>query len=408
MSHNARVLCLESNDEIVSEMKKIHAEDIGIEHMLPKSEHYLVKLEGIRCPIAHILKEAFLSNGGDAVIARGVITATVSNTDAILIGTYKQYKNVISSLKEQQFGSEALACEIENAISNFDSLPRLPDIKSIENDKIRGMYQKIGQKTLVMGILNVTPDSFSDGGKYNNLPEAIKHAQELIEAGADIIDIGGETTKPGCDPLSVEEEIKRIVPLISELADKIDVPISVDTYKAAAAEAALDNGALIINDISAASFDSDMPQLIAQRHCPTVIMHIKGTPKSMQVNPIYEDLIGEVYSFLNERIKALADAGADEKMLIIDPGFGFGKTAENNLELIRRLKEFKSLGLPILMGTSRKSTIGKILGDVPPTARIFGTAATVALSVANGANIVRVHDVKEMSQVCKIADAIIG
>jgi len=187
----------------------------------------------------------------------------------------------------------------------------------------------------------------------------------------------------------------------------VDVPISVDTTKARVAAAALDLGASIVNDISGAAFDPDMPGLVAQRHCPVVIMHIKGTPRTMQQSPKYEDLMGEIKDYLSQRIAVLTAAGVDERLIIVDPGFGFGKTVDQNLEIIRRLPELLELGRPILIGTSRKSTIGKVLGDLPVEERMEGTAATVALSIANGASIVRVHDVKAMLRVCRMADAIV-
>lgn len=407
MLHNARVLDIDTDIEIIKELRRVKAEEAGIRHMLPKTKHYIVKLENVRCPIAHILKESFLSNGGDAAIGRDVITASVTHTDLLLMGTHKQYKRVISALREQAFGCKDLAKEIETAITNYESRVVLPDLSSIDDQHLRAMYEKIGKQTLIMGILNVTPDSFSDGGKYTDISAAVDHAVEMVESGADIIDLGGESTRPGSDPLSEEDEIDRIVPVISKLSEKITVPISIDTYKSKVAEAALDNGASIINDISACLFDPDMIPLIVKRQCPAIIMHIKGTPKDMQQNPVYEDLIGEVYSFLMERIKVLVDAGVDDRLLIIDPGIGFCKTVNDNLEIMRRLKEFKSMGRPILMGTSRKGTIGKVLGNLPANDRVEGTAATVAISIANGADIVRVHDVKEMCRVAKMTDAIL-
>lgn len=272
---------------------------------------------------------------------------------------------------------------------------------------LRTMYDKFGKKTLIMGILNVTPDSFSDGGKFIDPHMAVERAMQMVDDGADIIDIGGESTRPGSEPVSTDEEMKRVLPVIKDITAAVGVPISIDTYKADVAAAAINAGALIINDISAATFDPDMQRLIAESGCPAVLMHIKGKPKSMQANPVYDDVVTEVRGFLKARIDALVSAGVDEEQLIIDPGIGFGKTLQHNLELIRHLREFRELGRPILIGTSRKATIGKVLGDLPPEERLEGTAATVAISIANGADIVRVHDVKEMARVAKMTDAIV-
>lgn len=405
MDHNARVMVLADDAEIVREMQRVNAEDAGIRHMLPKARHYVVKLQNVRRPVAHILKETFLSNDGEAVMSRDMITATASESDVILCGTRKQYQRVFTSLVEQQFGCGKLASEIEAAIRHFDSEPVVPN-SGFGNPALARVFSEIGKRTLVMGILNVTPDSFSDGGQFVDPEAAVAHGMKMVDDGADIIDVGGESTRPGADPVSVEEEMARVVPVIRELAGKAGVAISVDTYSAEVARAALDAGADLVNDISGASFDPDMPALIAERRCPAVLMHIKGTPRDMQVNPIYDDLMAELNSYLRGRICALVDAGADEKLLMIDPGFGFGKTIEHNLELLRRLRELKSIGRPILVGTSRKSTIGKVLGDLPVEERLEGTAATVALSIANGADIVRVHDVKEMARVARMSDAV--
>ncbi|MEN6357774.1 MAG: dihydropteroate synthase [Armatimonadota bacterium] len=407
MAHNARVLCPANDAEIGREIRLVGAEEAGIRHMLPKAQHYLVKLENVRCPIAHILKEAFLSAGGDAAVNKDVIVAKVTNTDMVLMGTRKQFQYVLRSLLEQGFGCKELAAEIESAIRHFDSLPIVPTSALALDAKLADMFAKIGSQTLVMGILNVTPDSFSDGGRFTDVETAVDAAVKMVEDGADIIDIGGESTRPGSDIVPADEEIRRVAPVISKLACRINVPISIDTYKSETAGAALDAGALIVNDISAGTFDSNMPLLLSEKKCAVVIQHIKGSPKNMQINPQYDDLLGEISGFLRDRVKALTEAGVDEQLIIIDPGIGFGKSVEHNLELMRRLRELKSIGRPILIGTSRKSTIGKVLGDLPPTDRVEGTAATVAISIANGADIVRVHDVREMARVARMSDAIV-
>jgi dihydropteroate synthase len=388
-------------------MKMIDTEEAGIRHMLPKAQHYLVKLEKVRRPIVHILKEAFLSSGGDAAVGRDVITARVANSDVILMGTRKQFFHVLRSLLEQGFGCKELAAEIESAIRHFDSTPNVPTSEHAMDPKLAAMFGQIGSRTLVMGILNVTPDSFSDGGRFTGVESAVDVAFRMVECGADIIDIGGESTRPGSDAISATEEMTRVIPVIERIAGKIAVPLSIDTYKSEVAKAALDSGALIVNDISAGTFDANMSTLLGDRRCPVIIMHIKGSPKEMQLNPEYDDLMGEVCGFLRDRVRVLVEAGVDERAIMIDPGIGFGKTADHNLELLRRLRELTSTGRPILVGTSRKSTIGKVLGDLPPGERLEGTAATVAIAIANGADIVRVHDVKEMARVARMSDAIV-
>lgn len=260
------------------------------------------------------------------------------------------------------------------------------------------------QKTFIMGILNVTPDSFSDGGLYLDKSLALDRAHQMIEDGADIIDIGGLSTRPGSEPVSVDEELKRTVPVIEALSGKISVPISIDTYRSEVAKEAFGAGASMVNDISGLKFDPEMPSVAAEAGVPVILMHIRGTPGNMQKNPVYEALIPEILDYLRESIKMAEDAGIRD--IIVDPGIGFGKTFDHNLEIINNLEEFTMLGRPVLAGPSRKSFIGEILDGVSPTERIEGTAAAVCASVLKGANIVRVHDIKEMTKVVRVADAI--
>jgi len=262
------------------------------------------------------------------------------------------------------------------------------------------------QKTYIMGILNVTPDSFSDGGQYFDKSTAIKRAIQMVEDGADIIDIGGESTRPGSQPLAIEEELRRTLPVIEALTKEINTPISIDTYKSEVAKRALDAGAAMVNDISGLRYDPEMPKVVSAYKVPVVIMHIKGLPKDMQKNPVYEALIPEIMDYLRESIRSAKESGIAEDMIIIDPGIGFGKTFEHNLEIIHSLYNFTLLEKPVLVGLSRKAFIGKILGDVPAGERLEGTAAAIAISIINGANIIRVHDVKEMIKVAKVADVV--
>ncbi len=274
-----------------------------------------------------------------------------------------------------------------------------------------------------MGIVNVTPDSFSDGGQFYDTAKAIEHGRRLAAEGADILDIGGESTRPGAQPVDAEAECARVLPVIEALAKETAVPISIDTSKAAVARRALDAGATILNDVTALRSDPAMAAVAAQAGVPLVLMHMQGTPRSMQHAPHYGDLMSEVVAYLRQSMAIAVDAGVRDDQLVVDPGLGFGKTLDHNLELVRRLGELRSLGRPILLGPSRKSMIGKVLGShlhfahggyvpnedvtpiLPVTERAFGTAALVALGIARGAHILRVHDVAEMSQVARMTDA---
>jgi len=262
------------------------------------------------------------------------------------------------------------------------------------------------RETLVMGIVNVTPDSFSDGGKFYEPKKALEYATVLIDDGADIIDIGGESTRPGAEKVSISEELKRVIPVIDSIRSKhSDILISIDTTKSIVAQHAIEAGADIINDVSGLSFDIDMPRIIAKLKVPVIIMHMKGNPKNMQVSPEYKDLINDILIFFVEKIKMAINAGIDQNMIILDPGIGFGKTVQHNFQLLSKLNDFTELGLPIMIGPSRKSFIGVTL-DLPVKDRIDGTSATVSAGIMNGARIVRVHDVKIMKRVVTIIDRI--
>jgi len=261
----------------------------------------------------------------------------------------------------------------------------------------------LSSRTHIMGILNITPDSFSDGGEFFTVDRAVERGIQMAEEGADIIDIGAESTRPGAEPIPTDEELQRLLPVLEQLLKKTEVPISVDTYKSKVAEAALKAGAHIINDISGLRFDPSMKDVVARHQAPVIIMHIKGEPRNMQIDPFYEDVMGEISDYLAESIRLAAMAGVKKENIIIDPGIGFGKRLEDNYEIIRRLSELKRLGCPILIGPSRKSFLGKVL-NLPPAERLEGTMAAVAIGIQNGADIVRVHDVNAVSRVCRIAD----
>jgi|SRR6478672_763650 len=265
-----------------------------------------------------------------------------------------------------------------------------------------------GDRTYLMGVLNVTPDSFSDGGKFNTLEDALAQAQYLVDSGADLIDIGGQSTRPGAAEVSLEAELHRVIPIVQQLrqSQQSTIPLSVDTTRAAVARAAVAAGADLINDISGGTFDPEMLPVVAELQVPIVLMHMRGTPQTMQKLTDYQDLIGEIYQFLQSRIEEAIAAGIDPAKIMIDPGIGFAKTYSQNLEILRRLSEFRSLGVPLLVGASRKSFIGHILNQPDPQARAWGTAAACCAAIAGSTDILRVHDVKEMQDVCRVADAI--
>ena len=276
------------------------------------------------------------------------------------------------------------------------------------------IIQDIGKRTIIMGILNVTPDSFSDGGKFFSVDDAVKQAVRMEEEGADIIDIGGESTRPGSNAISLDEEMNRVLPVVGELVNKIKIPISVDTYKSEIAKKSLDLGASMINDISALRGDKKLANVVADYDVPICLMHMKGEPRNMQVNPAYDDVVKEIHDFLKERTDYAVSCNIKKENIIIDPGIGFGKRTgkgiEDNCEILDRLFEFKDLGFPILVGASRKKFIGNICGGeepLPVTERLEGSLAAACIAIANGADIVRVHDVKETKLYINIVDGIV-
>jgi dihydropteroate synthase len=321
-----------------------------------------------------------------------------SSLSLAFTGTFDQLKYVVRSITTNYI-PENLAKKIDSLLDNY--------MRSDYKISCRGNILDLGSRTHVMGILNVTPDSFSDGGLYDDAAKAFVRAREMAAAGADIIDIGGESTRPGAEPLSEEEELRRIIPIIEHLAAELDMPISVDTYKATVAKKALQAGASIVNDISGLRFSPDMAKIAADYDAAVVIMHIKGTPRDMQQNPVYDDVVVDVMSYLEEGIAIAMKAGVDREKILIDPGIGFGKTLEHNLTLLNRLDEFRSLGRPLVLGTSRKKFIGAILGIPVPEQRVDGTAPTLALGIQRGARVVRVHDVARMAQVVRMTDAVL-
>jgi dihydropteroate synthase len=266
----------------------------------------------------------------------------------------------------------------------------------------------LGERTLVMGVLNVTPDSFSDGGLHFTVDAAVARALEIERAGADILDVGGESTRPGSEAISLEEELRRVLPVLERIRGRLTIPISVDTSKAEVAEAAASAGAEMINDVTALAGDLRIADVARRRKLPLILMHMRGEPRTMQKKPFARDVWRDVTAGMKKAVSAARRAGIAKSQIILDPGAGFGKSYEQNFELIARLPELARLGYPLLVGTSRKSFIGRALGGAPETERIWGTAATVAASILQGAHMVRVHDVREMVEVARVTDVILS
>lgn len=386
--------------EGAQELKKIGVHPKGIDIMLPKIRGYTIKLFDIPPQDALILKQDMLAIGGDIAVAENVLPPKACNSDILIIGTKQQMLRLANKVKHQYERLFVVGEYIETILTNLERK------KSI---KIGNNTFDFGTRTFIMGIINITPDSFYDGGKYFDLNAALKHAEHLIDNGADIIDVGGESTRPSSKPIAVTEELERVIPFVKKIKKISDVPVSVDTSKPKVAEKALENGADMINDITALKSKS-MAAIIRDYDVPIVLMHMKGEPKTMQKNIFYEDVNREIYEFLKERIDFALGKGINEKNIIIDPGIGFGKRTghnqEDNCHIISHIEEFRSLGFPILIGISQKSFIGNIL-NVEKEARVEGSLGAEAIAISNGADIIRCHNVLETSRMVKVVDSLI-
>ena len=398
-SSGARVLVLDSPDDIAAEMRRLGAEPRTVQIASDRARLRLVKLDGIPRAAALALKQRLESSGGDAVLSNRAARGTAAVVDCLFVGTLDQHRRLCETAGAPAITLAPICAEIKRALHAFDN--RLTTELRCGAPSVR-----IGERTLVMGVINATPDSFSGDGLGGDIGAMIERGEQMAAEGADILDIGGESTRPGSEPVDAPAEIKRVLPVIEGLRSRVGVPISIDTYKAEVARAALDAGASIINDISGLRADADMGKLAAARSASVVVMHILGTPRTMQENPHYDDLMGEIASYLRQSVDIAERAGVQRDQVVIDPGFGFGKTVEHNLEIVRRLRELQSLGQPVLLGPSRKSTIGKVL-DLPPEERVEGTLAIIALAIANGADLVRVHDVRPAVRAARMADAVV-
>ncbi|RJQ52646.1 MAG: dihydropteroate synthase [Actinobacteria bacterium] len=379
----------------VSLLRDLGAEQRGVEIMAPKAIHHLFRIAGLDVRAGNILKQVALSKGGECATPRSIINRAEGSADVILMGTRAQVLAVCDNLAYQPFGLKKVR---EQLLVLLDRLEAGPGVW-----KLRGRELELA-RTIVMGIVNVTPDSFSDPGRYERGEDAVEAAMRMETDGADIVDVGGESTRPGAAPVDEHEELERVLPVLEGLKGRISIPISIDTSKPGVARAAIEAGAAIVNDVTAFA-ESEMVRLAAESGAGCVLMHMKGEPRTMQEKPAYDDVMGEISAFLTQRADRLLEAGVDRRAIVLDPGIGFGKTTEHNLEIFDRLGELAALGFPVLVGPSRKRFIGEVLGtDIDE--RLEGTAAAVSYAILRGARIVRVHDVREMARVVRMTDTL--
>ena len=414
--YNARLLRCDGADALREEMRALGVDPRGIAIMWPKGRFYLMKIEKVGSAAASILKQEMLAKGGEAALSGEIYLGTERTSDVLLMATERTFRRVVEVLGHQPLPSlRELAGELDSALRHAAG-------REFPSCRMGAREFVWGERTYVMGIVNATPDSFSGDGLYSQSqgesPEQVavqRRMLGLLEQGPDIIDIGGESTRPGAAPIDAETECDRVVPLIRMLREKTDAVISIDTYKASVARAALDAGADLVNDVWGLQMDPDLASLVAERGVPVILMHNRSRPKNAAqqerlggryVGVHYDDLMADILRELRQQVERAEEAGIRRDRIIIDPGIGFGKTVEQNLRLMNHLDELRVLGLPILIGPSRKSFIGYTL-DAPPEERLEGTAAAVTLGILRGADIVRVHDVGAMVRVVRMTDALV-
>jgi len=393
------VIKIKNLEDAVAIFKKIGVDPYGIDAMVFKTININILLESQPCKVANIIKQEMLSVGGDAAVARGSVSCSIPASDILIMGTIKQILAMVKKIEKQLFGLNSIAANIRELIKNISQKEYI--LKTFKREI------QLGKKTLIMGILNVTPDSFSDGGLFYSQQRAIERGLQMVEEGADIIDIGGESSRPGAASVSATVELKRVIPVINSLVKQIKIPISIDTKKAQVARQAAGAGAEIVNDISALHADKKMTKTIKDTGAAVILMHMRGNPQNMQKgNLVYNNLMAEIADYLKKSSEKALNGGIEKDCLVIDPGIGFGKTPDDNYKIVKNLSQLKVLGMPIMVGTSRKSFIGKLTGG-EPRERIEGTAATVTAAIMNGCHIVRVHDVAVMKKVAVVTDAIV-
>jgi len=392
-----RLLSIANQADLEQELARVGADPLSWPIFRAKSRVIAVKIEGLSTAAANILKQTVLPCGGDCAVNRAIVSGRVRHTDAVLLVTMRQLRVLLDRLASQPECVARLVPELVELSGRLLLPARIIRLGRKTVD--------LGRRTHVMGILNVTPDSFSDGGQFLEPSAALDHAVAMAEEGADFIDIGSESTRPGSRSVPAREQLARLLPVLRAVKKRVKTPVSVDTTSAAVAQAAFREGADMVNDISALAGDKRMPAVVARAGVPCILMHMKGRPRTMQNNPEYSDLMAEVAGFLAAALGRGEAAGIERTQMLVDPGIGFGKTVGHNLEILRRLAELESLGAPIVVGPSRKRFIGAV-SDSPPGERLEGTIAACVLAAANGANVLRVHDVKPVVKALKLADAV--
>ena len=394
----ARVLDVATFREIALEIQRTDSDPEGVGIMTRKARIFPVRLEGVSLKASPILKQEMLSVGGDAAHAKGVADHSVTQSDVVLLATLGQYRRALPKLRRQPFRLSPLADAIESALRHFTATaPRT----------VRGTRRSltVGERTVVMGVVNVTPDSFSDGGRYFELAAAVARVHELVGEGAGWIDIGGESTRPGAKAVDEAEEWRRVGPVLEAVGRSLEVPISIDTRHPSVAAKAIAAGADFVNDVGGLRLP-EMRRVVHESGAGAIAMHMRGDPTTMQSDLSYSDLRSEVFAGLSNATASAIAEGIGEDRLLVDPGLGFGKSPEQNLELLRHLREFRSLGVPIVVGASRKSFLGWAIGGAPPEDRTEAGLAAAVLAAEHGADIVRVHDVAPAVRALRFADAV--
>ncbi len=370
--------------------------DIGLDVMGPRALFRTVRVSGLGIKEVNFLRQELTSRGGDIAVSEDLFGWMKENGSCLLVGTQSQFERLLPRLKGPDTGLRQLADSIETALRNYAT--PLPACHP-------GMH--LEQAPLLMGILNLTPDSFSDGGAYADLDAAVMHALDMVARGAAFVDVGGESTRPGSEPVSESDESARVLPVVRALARPLQGRVSVDTTRARVAADVLAAGAFMINDVSALRADPDMVAVVRDAGCPVVLMHMQGDPKTMQKDPTYDEVVSDVYAFFVERLNWAVDNGLNEECLLVDPGIGFGKTTAHNLTLLRNLAAFKSLGRPIVVGASRKRFLGELLAIDVPHDRDRATAATTSIAALAGAHVIRVHEIEGNRQAALVARAVL-
>ena len=395
---NARVIASTPTAPVLDEMRRTGATEPGLARMMTKAEAVAVALEHVERRQANLLKQEMLAAGGDAAVHHGVCSEAVDETRVVLVGTRRQFTSLLARLAEEPMDLPAVGEVLRRALEAYAR--RRFEIPMGPHRLV------VGPKPALMGIVNATPDSFSRDGLAGDPEAAVALGLRMAEAGADLLDVGGESTRPGSDPVSEDEERRRVLPVVEALARRVRTPISIDTRRARVAREALAAGACVVNDVTALRGDPAMAATVAKTGAAVILMHMQGEPKTMQDRPVYDNLMADICRFLRQSMALAAEAGVPEEKILVDPGIGFGKTLADNLQVLARLDQLRTLGRPILVGPSRKRFLGDLTGVRTPAERTYGTAAACALAVAAGAIVLRVHDVPEMRQALAVAGAV--